>query len=367
MTAEETSARAAQRDALRVAVIGYGLAGAVFHAPLIAATPGLEVAAIVTSSPARQAQARRDFPAAAVLPAVEALWPAAGSYDLVVVATPNRLHVPLALATLEAGLPVVVDKPFTATAADAERLIAAAQSAGRLLTVFQNRRWDGDFLTVRALLAGDALGPITSFESRFERYRPAPKADAWRELPAAEEAGGLLYDLGSHLIDQAMQLFGQPTQVYAELHQRRPGALVDDDAFVALEFPSGVTAHLWMSAVARILGPRFRVLGLRGAYEKHGLDPQEEALRTGRRPGAEEWGTEPHERWGQLSTELAGVHVEGAVETLPGEYEAFYRLLRDALVAGGTPPVDPREALAALRVIEAARASAQRGVQVVLP
>ena len=354
-------------DDLRVAVIGYGLAGAVFHAPLIAATPGLQVAAIVTANPARQAQARRDFPAAALLPAAEALWSAASSYDLVVVATPNRLHAPLALAALEVGLPVVVDKPFAASAADAERLITASENAGRLLSVFQNRRWDGDFLTVRALLAGDALGPITSFESRFERYRSAPKTDAWRELPEPEEAGGLLYDLGSHLIDQAMQLFGQPTQVYAELHQRRPGALVDDDAFVALEFPSGVTAHLWMSAVARILGPRFRVLGLRGAYEKHGLDPQEEALRTGQRPGADDWGIEPHERWGQLSTELAGVHVEGAVETLPGEYEAFYRLLRDALVAGGPPPVDPREALAALRVIEAARASAQRRTQVVLP
>lgn len=366
MTAVEEIGTPMPQDDLRVAVIGYGLAGAVFHAPLIAATPGLQVAAIVTANPVRQAQAHRDFPAAMLLSAAEELWSDPGGYDLVVVAAPNRMHVPLALAALEAGLPVVVDKPFAASAADAERLIAAAERAGRLLTVFQNRRWDGDFLTVRALVASDALGPITSFESRFERYRPAPRADAWRELPAPEEAGGLLYDLGSHLIDQAMQIFGQPTQVYTELHQRRPGALVDDDAFVALEFPGGVTAHLWMSAVARILGPRFRVLGLRGAYEKQGLDPQEEALRTGLRPGAEGWGAEPRERWGQLSTDLAGVHVDGAVETLPGEYEAFYRLLRDALADDGPPPVDPREALAALRVIEAARTSAQRGAAVAL-
>ena len=365
MTAQSEETRSAGGD-LRVAVIGYGLAGAVFHAPLVAATPGLRVAAIVTSDPTRQAQAQRDFPDAAVLPAAEALWADADRYDLVVVAAPNRAHMPLALAALDAGLPVVVDKPLAASAADAERLIAAAQRAGRLLTVFQNRRWDGDFLTLRALLAGGALGPIADFESRFERYRPAPKAGAWRELPAPEEAGGLLYDLGSHLIDQAMQLFGQPAQVYAELHCRRPGALVDDDAFVALEFSAGVTAHLWMSAVARILGPRFRLLGLHGAYEKYGLDPQEEALRTGLRPGAEGWGVEPRKRWGHLATDVGGVAVDGAVETLPGRYEQFYRLLCDALLVGGPPPVDPREALAALQVIEAAQASAESGTGVVL-
>src|SRR5712692_8461760 len=193
---------------LRVAIIGYGLAGAVFHAPLLAATPGMIVAAIVTSQPERRERAQHDFPQAEVLSSAEDLWRNPARYDLVVVAAPNRAHVSLGLAALQAGLPVVIDKPIAASVADAERLMAASKSAGKLLTVFQNRRWDNDFLTVQQLLAADLLGPITRFESRFERYSAAPRPDAWREFSAPGEAGGLLYDLGSHLIDQALQLFG---------------------------------------------------------------------------------------------------------------------------------------------------------------
>lgn len=351
---------------LRVAIIGYGLAGAVFHAPLVAATPGMTVAAIVTSNPRRQQQARHDFPSAAILPTSDDLWRDPSRYDLVVVAAPNRFHVPLGLAALQAGLPVVIDKPIAASVADATQLIEASKRAGKLLTVFQNRRWDGDFLTVRQLLANDLLGQITRFESRFERYRPEPRPDVWREHAAPEEAGGLLYDLGSHLIDQALQLFGKPVRVYAEVDRSRPGALVDDDSFVALQFASGVHADLWMSAVARILGPRMRVLGLRGSYEKWGLDPQEDALRTGMRPGDPDWGREARERWGHLSTDIVGLHFDGPVETLPGSYERYYALLRDALVSGGEPPVDPASVVEPLRVIQAAQQSARTGTVVEL-
>ena len=212
---------------LRVAIIGYGLSGVVFHAPLIAATPGMTVAAIVTNSPERQERARRDFPMATILPKADDLWEEAALYDLVVVAAPNRVHVSLGMAAMNAGLPVVIDKPLAASAADAEQLIATSSSSGKLFSVFQNRRWDNDFLTIRQLLSADLdlLGPITRFESRFERYRAAPRAHAWRELPDPEEAGGLLYDLGSHLIDQALLLFGKPTRVYAEVEKRRPGDL----------------------------------------------------------------------------------------------------------------------------------------------
>jgi scyllo-inositol 2-dehydrogenase (NADP+) len=348
---------------LRVAIIGYGLAGAVFHAPLIASTPGMEVVAIVTNNAARQKQAKRDFPDAEVLSTVEHIWRNAADYDLVVVATANRAHVPLGLAAMEAGLPVVIDKPMAASVRDAEKLIDAGKRTGKLLTVFQNRRWDNDFLTVRKLIAGDVLGKITRFESRFERYRVEPRTDSWRES-AAEEASGLLYDLGSHLIDQALQLFGQPVSVYAEVEKRRPGAQVDDDSFVALHFANGVHAHLWMSVVARSAGPRYRIYGLRGTYEKWGVDPQEPDLVAGKRPGDPNWGMEPRERWGQLSTDIAGVHVEGAVETMPGAYERYYAILRDALVAGGAAPVDPADAVAALRVIEAAQESARSGTVV---
>ena len=348
---------------LRVAIIGYGLAGPVFHAPLIAATPGMAVTAIVTSNFERQQKASRDFPAAAILSSAEELWHNASHYELVVVASANRTHVPLGIAAMEAGLPVVIDKPMAASVAGAEQLIATSESTGKLLTVFQNRRWDNDFLTVRQLLdaAPDLPGPITRFESRFERYRAAPRAGAWRELPDREEAGGLLYDLGSHLIDQALQLFGQPVRVYAEMEQRRLGAQVDDDTFVALQFPSGVRAHLWMSSVARIPGPRILLRGLRGTYEKWGLDPQEDALRSGMRPGDTGWGLEPRENWGRLSTDVGGLHIDGPVETLPGCYERFYELLRDALLSGGPPPVDPAGVVVTLKIIEAAQLSAGSG------
>lgn len=193
---------------LRVALIGYGMAGSVFHAPLIAATAGMSVSAIVTGSPARQQQARQDFPAAEILPDAATLWSQASRYDLAVIATPNRTHVALGLAALHAGLPVVIDKPLAASVADAEQLITASQQAGKLLTVFQNRRWDNDFLTVRQILADGLLGRVTRFESRYDRYRAEPRVGVWRESAAVEDAGGLLYDLGSHLIDQAVQLFG---------------------------------------------------------------------------------------------------------------------------------------------------------------
>jgi predicted dehydrogenase len=346
---------------LRVAIIGYGLAGAVFHAPLIAATPGMEVAAIVTSNARRQEHAHRDFPAAAILTSADDLWRHAARYDLVVVATPNRTHVSLGMAAMNAGLPVVIDKPLAASVADAEQLITTSRETGRLLTVFQNRRWDNDFLTVQQLIAGGLLGPITRFESRYERYRAVPRAHAWRELPAVEEAGGLLYDLGSHLIDQAIQLFGYPRRVYAEMEKRRPHAQVDDDTFVALHFDKGVRAHLWMSVVARIQGPRMRLLGLHGTYEKWGLDPQEEALSAGLRPGNAGWGAEPRERWGRLSTEVHGVHIESQIETLHGAYEHYYALLYHAITTDAPPPVDPADVVTALRVIEAAQQSARSG------
>jgi len=349
---------------LRVVIIGYGLAGAVFHAPLVTATPGMTVAGIVTNNPERKERAHRDFPEAAILSTAEDIWRDPSQYDLVVVAVPNRMHMSLGLAAMKAGLPVVIDKPMAATVADAEQLIATSKSTGNLLTVFQNRRWDNDFLTVRQLITADLLGLITRFESRFERYRAEPRPDAWRELPVPEEAGGLLYDLGSHLIDQALLLFGQPASIYAEMDIQRPGAQVDDDTFVALQFASGVRAHLWMSVVARTPGPRLRINGLRGTYEKWGLDPQEDALSSGLRPGDPSWGLEPRERWGHLSTDAGGLHIDGPVETLPGAYERYYELLCDALISGGPPPVDPADALDTLHVIEAAKRSASSGTVV---
>ncbi|HEX9036675.1 MAG TPA: Gfo/Idh/MocA family oxidoreductase [Ktedonobacterales bacterium] len=349
---------------VRVGIVGYGLAGAVFHAPLVASTPGMRVAAIVTGSPARAERARRDFPAATIHASVEALLAAPSALDLVVVATPNDAHASVAIAALEAGLAVVVDKPFAPATADAERIIAAAERATHPLSVFQNRRWDNDFLTLRQLIATDTIGAVSRFESRFERFRPTVRAEAWRESDAPDLAGGLLYDLGAHLIDQALQLFGWPETVYAEVDRRRAGARVDDDTFVALRFSGGEVAHLWMSVIPRVFGPRMRAVGARGVYEKHGLDPQEPQLVAGLRPGAPDYGVEPREAWGRLATEVNGVTFDGRVETLTGQYEAFYAGMRDAIRAGAPVPVEPRSSVDVIHVIEAARDSAQRGAVV---
>lgn len=346
-------------ETLRVAVIGYGLAAAVFHAPLISSTPGFEITGIVTTDSVRRTDAGHDYPVATILASADEIWRNASSYDLVVVATSNRSHVPLGLAAVEVGLPVVLDKPMAVTSADARALINAANERGVLLTVFQNRRWDGDFLTVRSIIQRDMLGPIVRYESRFERYRPTPKTGSWRESPDPDDGGGLLLDLGSHLIDGAMVLFGRPLDVYAEVGMYRPGAEVDDDTFVALRFSGGIHAHLWMNNVVRTLGPRFHISGLRGTYSKYGLDPQEPALKDGMRPGDPEWGLEPMESWGSLSTDIDGLHFDGSIETLPGAYETFYTQLRTALRGDGTLPVDPTDSLATLEVIEAARVSAQ--------
>jgi predicted dehydrogenase len=282
------------------------------------------------------------------------VWSLAGELDAVVVCSPNRFHVPHALAAIDAGLPVVVDKPLAASAAEAREVVDAARRRGVVLTVFQNRRWDGDLLTVRRLIAEGELGRVLRFESRFERWRPEV-GGGWRERAEPEEAGGLLYDLGSHLIDQALHLFGPVEDVYAELDARRPGAQVDDDAFIALRHTSGVRSHLWMSAVTARLGPRMRVLGDRAGYVKHGLDVQEEALRAGRGPaGDPAWGEEPPERWGTLGTDADA----RPIRTEPGDYPAFYAAFARAVLQGAPPPVEPAQVVAALEVLDAARAQA---------
>jgi predicted dehydrogenase len=344
-------------DPIPVGLVGYGLAGAVFHGPLVASTPGMVVRSAVTSDPERQAHARKAHPDAEILPNVDELWAAASDHDLVVIGTPNRFHVPIAIRALEEGLHVVIDKPMAPTAAEGQKVVEEAKARGRLLTVFQNRRWDGDFLTVRRLVEEGALGDVVRFESRFERWRPAVTPDAWRERTEAEEAGGLLFDLGAHLVDQAVQLFGTPRRVYAEVDRRRPGAGVDDDTFVALEHANGVRSHLWMNVLAAIRDPRMRVLGLTGTYEKYGLDVQEGALASGMRPGDPGWGRESRDAWGRLVTDDG----ERTVETVPGAYESFYAGVVEALRSTGPPPVDPLDSVDVLRIIEAAFDSARSG------
>jgi scyllo-inositol 2-dehydrogenase (NADP+) len=343
----------ASTSSVRVGLIGYGLAGSSFHAPVIAATPGLELAAIVTGNAERQRDAAAAYPAARIVESVQALWSSAKEIDLVVIATPNRTHVPLALDALEHDLHVVVDKPFAPSIEDAERVIDVARKRERMLTVYQNRRWDGDFLTLQQLVSDGMLGDVWRFESRFERWRPVARG-GWRESGDPAEAGGLLFDLGSHVIDQALVLFGAVTHVYAEIDRRREGMQVDDDVCVIMTHANGVYSHVFMSAVAADMGPRFRVLGSRAAYVKWGMDPQEAKLRDGLRPDDEDFGLEPREQWGKIG---AGDEAR-PVPTLPGDYRRFYAGVLRAVREEASPPVSPREAVASLAIIEAARKSA---------
>ena len=339
--------------------MGYGLSGRVFHAPLIAATPGLEVTSIVTTDPRRAAQARKDFPEADVLSARAFMHEPEG-YDLVVVATATSSHVDLATQVLDAGTAVVVEKPLAPTASCGRPLAELARDRGVLLTVFHNRRWDSDFLTLRRILESGELGTVDRFESRFEKWRPEANPSAWRESEAAENGGGVLLDLGVHLVDQARILFGPARSVYAEVYSRRGGA--DDEVFVDIGHASGVRSHLSAGALFGAPGPRMRVLGTKGAYVVEPLDGQEDALRAGKRPDDPSFGEEPKEKWGRL--------VRGdAAETVPserGRWTSFYAGVSAALAGAGQPPVDPEDALAALQILDAARESSRKNSVVML-
>ncbi len=318
---------------LRVAIAGFGLAGEVFHAPLVAAVDGLRVATILTTNAERRERARRAYPDAAVVSELGALLDDA---DVLVVAAPNRAHLELALAAFEREVPVVMDKPLAGSVEEGERMLDAAD--GRL-TVFQNRRLDGDFMTLRGAIERDELGHVTRFESRFELWKPEI-GDGWRWLADPAEGGGVLLDLGAHLVDQARVLFGHPLHVYAELDRRRSGVQVEDDAFVALQHANGVHSHLWMNMAAPLHGPRFRVSGTQGSFASDGLDPQEAQLSEGMRPGDRGYGERP----------------DGL---MPGAYQRFYEGVVSWLRDGAPPPVDPQDSLACLRVLDAARRSAQ--------
>ena len=343
---------------LRGAVIGFGLAGSVFHAPLIAATPGLKVSTVVTGNPERQAAAARAYPDVRVVSRPEDVFERTADHDFVVVASPNDTHVTLARKALDAGLPSVIDKPFAPSADEARSVLEHAERLGVLLTVYLNRRWDSDHLTLRRMLDEQRLGEVLRYESRLERWRPAlSEPRPWSETLPPEAGGGILLDLGTHLVDQAMVLFGKPERVYAEIANRRGGG-ADDEAFVALDHASGVRSHLWTSLLAASPGPRLRVLGDGAAYVVTDVDGQEQALVSGARPGDEgDWGVEPRENWGHLISEPGTEPIASE----RGDWPRFYSLLEGALREGSTPPVDPWDAVTGLEILDAARRSADTG------
>jgi len=338
------------KESFNVGLVGYGFASQTFHAPLILATPGLELTAVASSDAAK---VQADLPAVAVDASPQALF-ARSDIDLVVIPTPNESHFPLAKAALSAGKHVVVDKPFTVTLSEARQLRSQAERAGKLLSVFHNRRWDSDFMTVRELLREQTLGRVVHFESHFDRFRPEVRP-RWREQ--AKPGGGIWYDLGPHLLDQAHQLFGMPQSLLVDLAVRRDGAQVDDDFHALLDY-DGLRVVLHAAALVAAESPRFVVHGTRGSYVKYGLDPQEDRLKAGERPSPQ-WGTDP------CDGTLTLANTEGALDsrlqpTLPGDYLAYYMGIRDALAGEGENPVSADDALAVMQLLEVGLDSARQ-------
>jgi len=341
---------------LNVGLLGYGYASATFHAPLIAAVPGLKLTAVASSRP-RDVQAA--WPEVAVYDTASALI-ARPDIDLVVIATPNDTHAPLAAQALAAGQHVVVDKPFTLNVAEAQSLMALAKHHRRVLSVFHNRRWDADFMSVRSVLQSGELGRITHFESRFDRYRPVVR-QRWRE--SASPGGGLWYDLGPHLLDQALQLFGQPQSLWLDLAHQRDGALTDDWFHAVLRYDT-LRVVLHASALTARVAPRFVVHGTTGSLVKWGLDTQEDALKSGLRPPGKpnggDWGLDPQPL--HLTLADAGQALtERQQPCLRGDYAQYYTQLRDALLHGSPNPVPAHEALQVMALIEAGLQSLAQG------
>lgn len=339
---------------LRVGVIGFGLAGRIFHSAVVAETPGLELACIVQR---RGDDAARAHPGVRIARSIEEMLDD-HSIHLVVVGTPSYAHFEHGMQCLRAGRNVMIDKPFALTSDEATRLIDEARRQGVLVTAYQNRRWDGDFVTLKQVLASGRLGRVVSYESHFDRYREQPRLDVWRENGGP--GGGTLFDLGSHLIDQATSLFGNPHSLWADVRIDRENGAVDDAFDLLLKF-DGITARLHATTIAAFPGPRFVVHGTQGSFVKWGLDPQEDALKAGAKFSDAGFGEEPESQWGTLY--LPGQTPE-KIRTDPGDYRGIYANVRDAILGKAKLEVTPEQAWRTTRLIELTRLSSAEGRRV---
>ncbi len=342
-----------QDDIIPVGLVGFGIAGRTFHAPVIRAVPGLRLTCIVQRT---GDSANEKYPDVRVVRTIDELL-ADKTIRLVVIATPNDSHFDLARRCLVAGRDVVVDKPFTNTFRDAQELDQLARSEGRLLSVYQNRRWDGDFLTLRKLIGAGALGRLALFESHYDRYRLARRANQWRE--ATGPGSGVLFDIGPHLVDQALALFGMPQAIAADVRIEREDAVVDDAFDIMLRYPK-LSVLLRATMLACTPRPRFVLNGTFGTYIKHGMDPQEDALKAGGQPGTPGWDEEDESRWGILT--LAGENgtVRAPVRTEPGDYREFYANVRDAILLRAPLAITARHGAQVIRLLELARESSKK-------
>jgi scyllo-inositol 2-dehydrogenase (NADP+) len=335
-------------------LIGFGASGRTFHAPVIHAVPGMRLAAILQRS---GNDAAKLYPNASLVRSMEEML-TLPEISLVVIATSNTSHYPLARQCLLAGKHVVVDKPFTTTLKEAEELIKLAAECNRMITVYQNSRWHGDFFTVRKLIASGTLGKLARYEAHFDRFRAQLRPGAWRE--ASEPGSGLLFDLGPHLIDQALLLFGAPDRLTADVRREREGAIADDAFDVVLHYGE-FRAVLGASMLAASPGPRFLLYGTHGSFVKYGADPQAEAIKLGEIPGGDRWGEEPEAMWGKLSLAKQDAITTDQVPTEPGDYRGYYANVRDAILGKAALDVTPQQALDLMYALELAQESNRRG------
>ncbi|MWC30241.1 oxidoreductase [Paenibacillus sp. MMS18-CY102] len=329
---------------INVGLVGFGLSASVFHAPIIQCVEGMHVKAVVSSDAAK---VHKRYPDVDVFADIDSLI-AQSNIDLVIVCSPNTTHYDYAKKAIMAGKHVVVEKPFTVDSIEAEELISLAQAHKVQLAVYHNRRWDNDFLTIKALLETGMLGKLSTYEAHFDRYRPEVRG-RWREqnLPGS----GILYDLGSHLIDQALHLFGNPQTVWADIRTEREGGQSDDYFHLILGY-SRLRVILHSGSLVKMGGPRYMLHGDKGSFVKYGLDPQEDQLKAGMHPGDSGWGEDRPELYGKLSTVVGSLPVEATIGTLPGKYEAFYKGIAEAIRSGAALPVSADQGRDTIRIIE---------------
>ncbi len=333
---------------INTALLSYGMSGEVFHAPLLMVNHGFNLSAVVQR---KSDTAHQHYPSIKVVPSVDDIFQDP-EVELVIVNTPNETHFPFAVKALEAGKHVVVEKPFTVTVREANELIELAKKKNKILTAFQNRRWDGDFLTLKKVIDEKMVGTIVEFETHYDRYRNYIESNTWKE-----EAGigkGILYNLGSHMLDQVLELFGMPDEVDARIGIQRPGGQVDDYYDIRLQY-KGFHVIVKSSYLVREQGPRYILHGTDGSFiTSSSVDPQEQALKEKKIPGSAGWGTHDQHYWGKINSTINGLHVEGKIETIPGNYMGFYDNLYEAIREGKVLAVKPEQAREVISLIEAA-------------
>lgn len=330
---------------VKTALLSYGMSGEIFHAPLLHTHPGFNLSTIVQRN---STKALLRYPGVKLVKSVDEVI-ADKSIELVIVNTPNETHYEFTAAVLESGKHAIVEKPFSVTSKEASDLIALGKKTGKVLSVFQNRRWDGDFLTIKEVIDSKLVGSIVEFELHYDRFRNYIEANTWKEETGA--GTGILYNLGSHMLDQVLVLFGLPESIDARVGIQRPGGKVDDFYDIRLQY-EGFHVIVKSSYLVREPGPRYVAHGTEGSFVKYGIDPQEQALKEGRLPGSPGWGADPKELWGKLNTSVGRLHVEGQVETIPGNYMKYYENIYGAIRNGVSLDVKPEQAAQVIRMIE---------------